>query len=99
MVQAGAVITGDMMLSLQLRDHFRRVPVGPDALDLAILIDFKDVDTFESYFLAAGAGSLPDPLHRGAVAGHEHGIFRQPHALEVLADRIEEFTNPIATND
>src|SRR5262245_3763407 len=88
-----------MFWILQLRNHFLRVPIRPDILDFALAVYFEDIDTFKLYFLAMNAGSLPGPLHRRAVAGHENRIFFEQDALKVLANRFKEFADAGAAGD
>ena len=70
----------------QLRDHFRRIPVRVDSLNLAVFVHFDHIDAFEADFAAIVALAATRPFHRGAIAGHEHRIFGEADALEVLAD-------------
>src|SRR5437588_4438638 len=54
----------EQRMILQLRDHFRRIPIGVHGLNLAIRVHFKDIDAFEIYFFAVRACAVTGPLHR-----------------------------------
>src|SRR5882762_8307530 len=74
----------------QLPDHFGRVPIGMDRLNLTLFVHLKNVDAFKVHLLAAGAGAVAGPFHSRAVAGNENGIFIKRDALKILADRCQE---------
>ena len=57
---------------LQLRNHLGRIPVGPEILNLAVVVNFKDVDAFEFYVLAVAACACTNPLHGRAIARNKN---------------------------
>src|SRR6266581_1556620 len=81
-------------LRSQLRNHLCRIPVGAQSLNLAVLVDFENIDAFESHLAAVGTGASARPFHRGAIAGDENAVFSKRDALEVLANRGKEIAYP-----
>src|SRR5258708_36123097 len=76
-----------------MRNHFRRIPVSTEVLNLAILVYLKHIDAFKLDLFPAGAGSATGPLYRRAIAGNKNRVFGQANTLKVLAHRFQEFAD------
>src|SRR5438128_10865626 len=88
---------GPTSLRSQLGNHLCRIPVGPHGLNLAVIVDFENIDAFESHLAAVGTGASTRPFHRSAIARDENAFFGKRDALEVLANPLKELTYATAT--